>query len=150
VAGRVDHFSTAIKKLEMPKLHSYLDQHGVVYQDYPSGRDTGITDPDGIRLQLSPEDGWSLLNPATFLPEAVPIEEEPIFHPTGMEHILLNVADPDKSAAFYQKFLGRPAPGNNNRIWFQVGSSRVGLLRTPEGQRAGSKPFLCFSSRLQP
>src|SRR6476646_11379417 len=69
--ARVDHFSVAIKSLNMPKLHAVLDQRGVMYQDYPSGRDTGVNDPDGIRLQLSPEDGWSLLNPATFPTEAV-------------------------------------------------------------------------------
>src|SRR5215813_5382197 len=40
-AGKVDHFSVAIKKLEMPKLHSFLEQRGIAYQDYTSGRDTG-------------------------------------------------------------------------------------------------------------
>src|SRR6185369_3313137 len=72
---KVDHVSVAIKGLEMPKLHSFLDQRGVAYQDYPSGRDTAVVDSDGIRLQLSPENGWSLLNPATFLPEVVPISD---------------------------------------------------------------------------
>src|SRR5436190_16555372 len=61
---KVDHTSIAIKGLEMPKLHAFLDQRGVTYQDYPSGRDTAVVDADGIRLQLSPENGWSLLNPA--------------------------------------------------------------------------------------
>lgn len=144
-AGRVDHFSASIKKLEMPKLHSFLEQRGVTFQDYPSGRDTGITDSDGIRTQLSPEDGWGLLNPANFVPETTTIQSEPIFRPTGLDHILLNVADLDKSVAFYRKFLGQPAPGNNNRVWFQIGPSRVGLLRTPEGQRAGVNHF-CISA----
>src|SRR5436305_3805080 len=63
---RVDHFSVAIKQLDMAKLHAFLERRGVTYQDYPSGRDTGITDADSIRLQLSPEDGWSLLNPPNF------------------------------------------------------------------------------------
>src|SRR6478672_11212211 len=69
-AAAVDHFSLSIRKLDMAKLHSLLEQRGVRFQDYPSGRDTGITDNDGIRTQLSPEDGWSLLNPANFVPEA--------------------------------------------------------------------------------
>ena len=143
--GGVDHFSVAIKKLDMPRLHSFLEQRGVPYQDYPSGRDTGITDADGIRTQLSPEDGWSFLNPASFLPEAATITDQPIFRPTGLDHILLNVMDLDRSVAFYQKFLGRPTPGNNNRVWFQIGPSRIGLLRTPEGQRPGVNHF-CVSS----
>ena len=136
-AGQVDHVSAAIQKLDMPKLHSFLEERGVVYQDYTSGRDTGVNDPDGARLQLSPENGWSLLNPATFLPETAPIDGEPIFRPTGLDHILLNVTDLEKSVAFYQKFLGRLVPGNNNRAWFQVGPSRIGLSRTPAGERAG-------------
>jgi catechol 2,3-dioxygenase-like lactoylglutathione lyase family enzyme len=142
---RVDHFSTAIRKLDMAKLHSLLDARGVAYQDYPSGRDTGVNDPDAIRLQLSPEDGWSLLNPASFPDEAAPIQDDPIFRPTGLDHILLNVADPEKSAAFYQKVFGPPSQRNNNRIWFQVGTSRIGLLQTPAGQRPGVNHF-CVSA----
>src|SRR5438105_10660555 len=57
---KVDHVSVSIKSLEMQKLHAFLDQRGVAYQDYPSGRDTAVVDSDGIRLQLSPENGWSL------------------------------------------------------------------------------------------
>jgi catechol 2,3-dioxygenase-like lactoylglutathione lyase family enzyme len=144
-AGQVDHFSASIKKLDMPKLHSFLEQTGVQYQDYPSGRDTGITDADGSRIQLSPEDGWSLLNPANFVPETTTITDEPIFRPIGLDHILINVSDPEKSVAFYQRFLGKPSPGNNNRIWFQVGTSRVGLLRTPAGEHAGVNHF-CVSA----
>jgi catechol 2,3-dioxygenase-like lactoylglutathione lyase family enzyme len=142
---RVDHFSVAIKRLDMAKLHAFLDQRGVAYQDYPSGRDSGVNDPDGIRLQLSPEDGWSLLNPSTFIPETPPMQEEPIFRPAALDHVLLNVADPEKSAAFYQKFLGPPAQRNNNRIWFQIGTSRIGLLQTPAGQRPGVNHF-CVSA----
>jgi catechol 2,3-dioxygenase-like lactoylglutathione lyase family enzyme len=133
---KVDHTSIAIKGLEMPKLHAFLDQRGVAYQDYPSGRDTAVVDADGIRLQLSPENGWSLLNPANFLPEEVAMSEEPIFHAAGMDHVVLNVKELERSVAFYQKFLGMPMR-NNNRIWFQVGASRIGLQQTPSGQQPG-------------
>ena len=145
LAGRVDHVSVAVRNLEMPRLHTFLDQRGVAYQDYPSGRDTGVTDADSIRLQLSPENGWSLLNPATFPPETVSIAEPPIFRAIGLDHILLNVSDPAKSIAFYTKFLGQATPGNNNRVWFQVGASRIGLLQTPAGERPGVNHF-CVSA----
>src|SRR5262249_41983978 len=36
MAGRVDHFSTSIKSLDMSKLHATLDRRAVAYQDYPS------------------------------------------------------------------------------------------------------------------
>ena len=73
---RVDHFSVSVKRLEMPKLHAFLEQRGVMFQDYPSGRDTGITDADGIRTQLSPEDGWSFLNTPNFPAEDVLLQGE--------------------------------------------------------------------------
>jgi catechol 2,3-dioxygenase-like lactoylglutathione lyase family enzyme len=145
VAGSVDHFSASIKKLEMPKLHTELQQRGVTFQDYPSGRDTGITDSDGIRTQLSPEDGWSLLKPANFVPETVDVREPSIFQPTGLDHVVLNVSDIEKSTAFYQRFLGKPSPGENGRTWFQLGPCRVGLMRTPAGQRTGVNYF-CVSA----
>ena len=142
---QVDHFSIAIKGLDMKKLHAFLEQRGITYRDYPSGRDTAVTDPDGIRTQLSPQNGWSILNPPNFVPEEIAMQETPIFRPTGMEHILLSVTDPEKSAEFYQKFLGRVSQRNNNRIWFQVGASRIGLLKTPAGQRPGVSHF-CVSA----
>jgi catechol 2,3-dioxygenase-like lactoylglutathione lyase family enzyme len=133
---KVDHTSIAIQGLVMPKLHTFLDQHGVAYQDYPSGRDTAVVDADGIRLQLSPENGWNLLNPATFLSEKVDMTEDPIFLPTGLDHVVLNVKEPETSVAFYQKLPGVPAH-SNNRIWFQVGASRIALQQTPSSQRPG-------------
>ena len=66
----------------MPKLHAFLEQRGVMFQDYPSGRDTGITDADGIRTQLSPEDGWSFLNTPNFPAEDVLLQGEPYFAPS--------------------------------------------------------------------
>ena len=39
-------------------------------------------------------------------PTAVAVREEPVFRPTGIEHVLLNVADPEASARFYEKIFG--------------------------------------------
>jgi len=138
---KVDHVSAAIKKLEMPNLHAFLEQRGVAYQDYPSGRDTAVIDSDGIRLQLSPENGWSLLNPTTFLPEDIAMPETPIFRPLGMDHVVFDVKEPERAVAFYQKFLRPPFERSNNRIWFQVGTSRIGLQQMPAGQRPGVQYF---------
>ena len=141
---RVDHFSVSVKRLEMPKLHAFLEQRGVMFQDYPSGRDTGITDADGIRTQLSPEDGWSFLNTPNFPAEDVLLEGEAIFRPIALDHVLLNVANPDQSAAFYSRFLGPMVERGNGRIWFRAGASRIGLIQTPAGERAGVHHF-CIS-----
>jgi catechol 2,3-dioxygenase-like lactoylglutathione lyase family enzyme len=75
----------------------------------------------------------------------VPLREEPVFRPTGIEHVLLNVADPEASARFYEKVFGPVSLRRNNRIWFQVGRSRVGLLKTPVGNRNGVNHF-CVSA----
>jgi catechol 2,3-dioxygenase-like lactoylglutathione lyase family enzyme len=126
-------------------VHSFLTGKGIAYRDFPSGNDLAVTDPDGIRLQLATDNGWALLLTGTASPEAVSIGGEAIFRPTGIDHILLNVTDPEKSAAFYEKILGPVTQRNNNRIWFQAGKSRIGLLKTPEGQRAGMNHY-CVSA----
>ena len=136
-AARVDHFSAGIADYQIAKLHSYLEQHGIAYRDFPSGRDLNVTDPDGIRVQLSSENSWAPLEGTTAIREADAPSGGGIFEASGLDHILLNVSDPEKSAAFYEKVFGPVAQRNNNRIWFQTGKSRIGLLRTPEGQRAG-------------
>ena len=96
-----DHVSVAIRNIDMARVHALLDARGIAYRDYPSGRDTAIVDADGIRTQLSPENGWSFLRPPTFVPDAVTRQQEDaVFRPVGIDHVLLNVADAEASAAF--------------------------------------------------
>jgi catechol 2,3-dioxygenase-like lactoylglutathione lyase family enzyme len=144
-AGRVDHFCTGIGDFQIAAVHNYLMQNGIAFRDYPSGRDLAVTDPDGIRTQLAADNGWKALAGGTASAESVPLNSEPIFRPTGLEHILLNVADQEKAAAFYQKIFGPVTRRNNNRVWFQAGSCRIGLLQTPSGQKAGVNHF-CVSA----
>jgi catechol 2,3-dioxygenase-like lactoylglutathione lyase family enzyme len=141
----VDHYSAGIDGFDIAKMHAYLEQRAIAYRDFPSGRDLNVTDPDGIRLQLSAAGSWSQLEGGTAQPETPPPAGEAIFKPTGLDHILLNVSDPEKSAAFYEKILGPVTRRNNNRIWFQTGGSRIGLLKTPEGQRPGLNHY-CISA----
>jgi glyoxylase I family protein len=133
---RVDHFCAGIQQFQIASLHGYLDERGIAYKDYPSGKDLYVTDPDGARVQLGGDNSWEQLVKGTASPESI-AAPEPIFRPTGIDHILLNVSDPEKSAAFFEKIFGPVTQRNNNRIWFQVGKSRVGLLQTPGGQRPG-------------
>jgi catechol 2,3-dioxygenase-like lactoylglutathione lyase family enzyme len=141
----VDHFSAGIEGFDIASLHGYLEQRGIEYRDYPSGRDLNITDPDGIKVQLSADNTWSQLKGATASPEQATESGNPIFQPAGLDHILLNVSDPERSAAFYQKIFGPVAQRNNNRIWFQAGRSRVGLLQATAGQKPGVNHF-CVSA----
>lgn len=141
---RVDHYCAGIDGFDVAAVHANLQEHGIPYRDFPSGRDLAVTDPDGTRTQLAASNGWAQLATGTAAPETVPAME-PIFRPTGLDHILLNVADPEKSAAFYEKIFGPVMERRNNRIWFRAGASRIGLLQTPAGQRAGVNHY-CVSA----
>ncbi|HEX5431567.1 MAG TPA: VOC family protein, partial [Bryobacteraceae bacterium] len=102
-------------------------------------------DPDGIHVQLSSANSWAQLQGSTASPESAAAVQDPIFGPNGLDHILLNVSDPEKSAAFYEMIFGAVTQRKNSRIWFQAGKSRIGLLKTPAGQRAGVNHF-CVSA----
>lgn len=143
--ARVDHFSAGISGYRIDELHRFLADQAIPYRDFPSGRDLNVTDPDGIRVQLSSENSWAPLEGTTAVREAETRQPQPIFQATGLDHILLNVSDPEKSAAFYEKIFGPVSQRNNNRIWFQTGKSRIGLLRTPAGQNPGVNHF-CVST----
>lgn len=136
-----DHFSAGIADYQIAALHSYLEQRGIAYRDFPSGRDLNVSDPDGIRVQLSSDNSWAPLEGTTAIRESGGPEGAPIFRAMGIDHILLNVSDPEKSTAFYEAIFGPVAQRNNGRIWFQTGSSRIGLLPTPAGQKSGVNHF---------
>jgi catechol 2,3-dioxygenase-like lactoylglutathione lyase family enzyme len=146
----VDHFSAGIEGYQIADIHSYLDQRGIAYRDYPSGKDLNVTDPDGIHVQLSAENTWSQLQGGTASPESSSEGGEPIFRPTGLDHILLNVSNPGRSTAFYEKIFGSVTQRNNNRIWFQAGRSRIGLLQAPTGQRPGVNHFCVSAASFDP
>ena len=145
----VDHFSAGIEGFQIAGIHSYLEQRGIAYKDYPSGRDLNVTDPDGIHLQLSAYTTWAQLEGNTASPEATEVGGQPIFKATGLDHILLNVSDPEKSAAFYAKIFGPVTQRNNNPIWFQLGKSRVGLLQTPAGRKPGVNHFCVAAASFE-
>jgi catechol 2,3-dioxygenase-like lactoylglutathione lyase family enzyme len=140
----VDHFTVGVENWDIAAAHKYFDQRGVAYKDYPSGRDLYVADPDGNRLQMTEANSWTQLTKATASPETRPANGESIFRPVGLDHILLNVSDPEKAALAYAQVLGPVAERNNNRIWFQAGKSRIGLMQTPAGQRRGVNHF-CVS-----
>ncbi len=137
---RVDHFCAGIEGFKVADIHGFLSERGIEYKDYPSGRDLAVTDPDGTRMRLASDNGWNLLLGGTASPETIDAGG-PIFRPIGLEHVLLNVSDPEKSAEFFAKILGSVAQRDKNNLWFRAGGSRVGLLKTPEGGRPGVNRF---------
>ena len=139
---RVDHICPGVENFDAANVKGYLQQRGLPFRDSALG--PFVTDPDGIQVQLWKFDSWSE-TVRTAMPESHPINGEPIFRPTGLDHILLDVTDPEKSAVFYEKIFGPVTQRNNNRTWFQVGKSRIGLLAVANGRRPGVNHF-CVSA----
>ncbi len=91
-------------------------------------------DPDGIEIQFLPA-------PDTVVTAAVPSDlVEPnkgLVTPKGVDHVLLYVADLEKGAQFYRILYGKEAARQKSpeRIWFQIGDTRLGLEQAPAGQK---------------
>ncbi|MEO8100306.1 MAG: VOC family protein [Acidobacteriota bacterium] len=89
--------------------------------------------PDGNRVQL-------MATPGGFLPTIIAstrvTQEDPPVHPVGLDHVMLNVADVDKSAEFYRRFFGNQTRSKNpDRAWFQIKQTRLGLQKIAAGER---------------
>jgi len=91
-------------------------------------------DPDGIEIQFLPA-------PDTLVTAAVPSDlVEPntgLVTPKGVDHVLLHVADLEKGAQFYRILYGKEAARQKSpeRIWFQIGDTRLGLEQVAAGQK---------------
>ncbi len=91
-------------------------------------------DPDGIEIQFLPA-------PDTLVTAAVPSDlVEPnkgLVTPKGVDHVLLYVSDLEKGVQFYRILYGKEAMRQKSpeRIWFQIGDTRLGLERAPAGQK---------------
>jgi predicted enzyme related to lactoylglutathione lyase len=91
-------------------------------------------DPDGIEIQFLPA-------PDTLVTAAVPSDlVEPnkgLVTPRGVDHVLLHVSDLEKGAQFYRILYGKEASRQKSpdRIWFQIGDTRLGLQQVQSGQK---------------
>jgi len=91
-------------------------------------------DPDGIEIQFLPA-------PDTLVTAAVPSDlVEPnkgLVTPSGVDHVLLHVSDLEKGAQFYRILYGKEASRQKgpDRIWFQIGDTRLGLQQVQSGEK---------------
>ena len=99
-----------------------------------------FTDPDGIEIQFLPA-------PDTLVTAAVPsnlVEAgKGLVTPSGVDHILLHVADLQKAMQFYQILYGRPAIHDKKpeRVWFRIGDTRLGVEQAAAGQKPRIEHF---------
>lgn len=138
----INHFCPGIVNFDLAGTKRALDQMGISYRE-ATGVGLFVPDPDGTLVQLWTENSWSHLG-ETAAPAAIPSQGEPLLRPTGIDHILVNVSNVEKSTAFYEKILGpiiNPA-SRPRRTWFRSGFSggggnRVGLALAGPGQKPG-------------
>jgi len=136
-APRIDHVCVGVENFDIATVHEYLTSQGLMYRDYPSGRDTGVNDPDGTRLQLSSVDGWTSLAAQTALPEPKTLAQSAVFQPAQLASIQVSVADMAASSAHYEKLLGRPT----GRGAFMIGRDHFDLVAASESSKPGFHSF---------
>ncbi|HEY6508906.1 MAG TPA: VOC family protein [Vicinamibacterales bacterium] len=99
-----------------------------------------FADPDGIEIQFLPA-------PDTLVTVAVPSPlVEPhkgLVTPKGVDHVVLRVADLQKGVRFYRILYGREASRETSpdRVWFQIGDTRLGLEQAAPGQKPHIEHF---------
>jgi catechol 2,3-dioxygenase-like lactoylglutathione lyase family enzyme len=134
----INHFGLGIVNFEIAATKRALDQVGVQYRE-ATGVGLFVPDPDGTLVQLWTENSWSHLD-ETAVPASIPSQGDPLLRPTGIDHILVNVSNVEKSTVFYEKILGpivNPA-SRPRRTWFSGGGgNRVGLALAGPGQKPG-------------
>jgi hypothetical protein len=143
----VGHYCALAETYEREAVAAALEAAGY---PAPSGGFGMIPDVDGIELQL-----FTL--PAGLVTAAVPsdleVEANGLVRPVSMDHVLLRVAEMERSLAYYRLIYGEGLESrdaaNPNRIWFQLErETRIGLEpaaagETPRIERFGIKvmPF---------
>jgi catechol 2,3-dioxygenase-like lactoylglutathione lyase family enzyme len=134
----IDHFCPGIVNFDLAGTKRALDRMGVRYRE-AAGVGLFVPDPDGTLVQLWTDNSWSHLG-ETAAPAGIPSEGEPLLRPTGIDHILVNVSNVERSTAFYEKILGpviNPA-SRPRRTWFSGGGrGRIGLALSGPDQKTG-------------
>ena len=134
----INHFGLGIANFDIARTKHALDQMGIRYRE-ATGVGLFVPDPDGTLVQLWTENSWSHLG-ETAAPASISSQGEPLLRPTGIDHILINVSNVEKSAVFYENILGpiiNPS-SRPRRTWFSGGGgNRVGLALVGPNQKPG-------------
>ncbi|MEO5925557.1 MAG: VOC family protein [Bryobacteraceae bacterium] len=130
-APKIDHVCLGVENFNIDEVHAYLTAQGLTYRDYPSGRDTGVNDPDGTRMQLSSPDGWTSLAAQTASPESRTLKEPAIFQPVALIYAQVGVVNLPQATAHYEKLVGP----SQNPTKFNVGQGFIDLQQGAPGFR---------------
>jgi catechol 2,3-dioxygenase-like lactoylglutathione lyase family enzyme len=130
-AARIDHFCATVEDYRLDEMRAELKTHGLNLAGVPGFN--AVTDPDGIRMQFMATPGGLL---QTIIPSTRVTQDDAICEAVGLDHVVVQVPDPEKSATFYGRFFGKESSRERTpeRIWFTAARTRLGLEKTPEGQ----------------
>jgi catechol 2,3-dioxygenase-like lactoylglutathione lyase family enzyme len=131
--ARMDHFCATVEDYRLDDMRAELKGQGITLAG--TAGFNAVTDPDGIRLQFMATPGGLL---PTIIPSTRVTQDDAICAAVGLDHIMLRVPDPEKSAAFYRKFFGTETARDRSpeRIWFTAARSRLGLEKAGAGETA--------------
>jgi catechol 2,3-dioxygenase-like lactoylglutathione lyase family enzyme len=138
--SRIDHYCALVDGYNAQAFRQELEAQGITVSAGGVGM---IGDADGIQLQLLGSPGGLA---RTTVPAGRISDKAPLVRPMGLDHIMLNVTDIEKSAKYYRLLFGKEWSKNTNpdRLWFQIGATRLGIQAVKPGESAKVDHF-CVS-----
>lgn len=138
--SRIDHFCALVDGYNAQAFRQELEAQGMTVNAGGVGM---IGDADGIQLQLLGIPGGLA---RTTVPAGRISDKPALVRPMGLDHIMLNVTDLEKSAKYYRLLFGKEWSKNTDpdRIWFQIGGTRLGIQTVKSGESAKVDHF-CVS-----
>jgi len=129
--ARMDHFCATVEDYRLDDMRAELKNHGLNLQG--SAGFNAVTDPDGIRMQFMATPAGLL---QTIIPSTRVTQDDAICEAVGLDHVVVQVPDLEKSAGFYGRFFGKETSRERTpeRIWFTAARTRLGLEKLTEGQ----------------
>jgi catechol 2,3-dioxygenase-like lactoylglutathione lyase family enzyme len=145
-APAIGHYCVLAKVYARDAFAAALKSAGLAAQPTAPGPIGMWPDPDGIELQLfQPPAG--LVTAAVKSP--LPVEGEGLVAPLGVDHVLLQVSNLERSLPYYRAVYGASAErprDANGRVWFQLDrGTRIGLEQT-----AGTARIAHYAIRVAP
>ena len=130
-AARIDHFCAMVEDYRLEDMRAELATQGIKLTGMPGFN--AVTDPDGIRMQFMATPGGLL---PTIIASTRVTQNDAICEAVGLDHVVVQVPDPEASAVFYRKFFGKESSRERSpeRIWFTAARTRLGLEKVAAGQ----------------
>ena len=129
--ARIDHFCATVDDYRLEEMRAELKTHGLNLTGSPGFN--AVTDPDGIRMQFMATPGGLL---QTIIPSTRVTQDDAICEAVGLDHVVLQVPDLERSAGYYRRFFGMESSRDRTpeRLWFTAARTRLGLEKSAEGQ----------------